>query len=148
MGKEALFGGGLAVCYSGLVAGGGQVSMGGMAVRGDNAHARTREENLRTKQFFFLTQRVISFLCILPRHTASILPSAPNASDAVSACHPSEHLYMCHPSHILTSRTRAHTHVPGAPIPMTPIGTPATATATSNQTTHPTTPNCVKTCHT
>ena len=59
----------------GLVAGGGPVSMVGMAVGGDNAYARTREENLRTKQFF-LTKRVIAFLPILPRRTAPILPSA------------------------------------------------------------------------
>ena len=107
-----MFGGGLAVWWGCLVAGCGLVSMGGMVVRGDNAHARTREENLRTKQFFFSHPAGDFLHTYFPRRTASILPSAPNASAAVSACHPSIHLYICQPS-TYQSRTRAHTHAHG-----------------------------------
>lgn len=145
MGKEARFGGGLAVRHGGLVAGGGPVSMAGMAVGGDNAYARTREENLRTKQFF--SHPAGDFLPTYPPQAHHTHPAfGAHASDAVGAYPPSIHLYMCQPStyHTTLTYTRAHS----VPIPMTPICTPATAMVTYHQTTRPTIPICAKICHT
>ena len=82
--------------------------MGGMAVGGDNAHARTREENLRTKQFF--SHPAGDFLPTYPRQAHRIRPAfGAHASDAVGACPPSEHLYISHPSTYHTTRTNTYT---------------------------------------
>ena len=81
--------------------------MGGMAVGGDNAHARTREENSRTKQFF--SHPAGDFLPTYPHwRTAFILPSAP-MHQPLSAHVILANISMCHPSHIPTPRAHTHT---------------------------------------
>ena len=89
----------------GLVAVGGPVNM---AVGGGNAHARTREENLRTKQFF--SHPAGDFLPTYPSSSRStILPSAP-MHQTLSAHTLLAYISIC-ASHPPTT-PRSHTHAP------------------------------------